>query len=506
MPRVALEIPESYQSVVRPVTYSVLKSLFQQTGIDPNTPIAFNGQSETAIASGSLFDSTDRSVDFGGNDSLTVECNELFFEDTILGTAVMEREYPPVWQDTALGINILPVYADTDVTFTIQYRCQNQSDAIRWRDGIRRRISMDKAENLHNLNYHYPLSVEWLAILKHLHELRENVAGYKEDFGTYLKAKSSPKLTVYRTLAGGDSTFVIQEEQVGVLGHFDFTVEPDLEQGNTIGTWIASFDYIVRYQKPISTVMNYPLMVHNQLISDRYRDTQVDYNSYLKSALPSNYTYHANGVLGDFETPNTAISGVTVPDFDEWIPEQFIRATSSLFRIMLQWDTKNPTFVLNLGELGERNFTPEILNYIKSQRKAVTMPYKSAIVIQLYEGTRALNWDSIVVDEGLNVNTTFTPDLRKEYHLRVALVNDLSMVDLKSTDQLRQQGIACTQLLQALDINLKEKGLLPVPNNAGYIFKGDYRKAVEAIRTTSHLYRGAIERRLLNVGAYTITV
>ena len=408
--------------------------------------------------------------------------------------------------DRALGISILPVYADTDVTFTIQYRTQNQAEAIRWRDEIRRRVSMGKAENLHTLKYHYPLSVEWLAILKHLHDLRENVAGYNEDFGTYLKAKSSPKITVFRNLGGGSSTFVVQEEQVGVLGYFDFTVAPELEKGETKSTWIASFNYNIRYQKPISTVMSYPLMVHNQLISDRYRDTHVDYNRYLKSAIPSNYTYHVNGVLGELETPATAVSGVTVPDFDEWIPEQFISATSSLFRVMLQWDTSNPTFVLNLGELGERNFTPEILKYIKAQRKLVVVPYKSAIVVQLYEGPRALNWDSITIDESLNVHTTFTPDLRKEYHLRVALVNDLAMVDEVPTTQLRTHGTACIQLLQALDVHLKKKGVLPVPSNTDYVTKEDYLKAIKAIRTTSHLYRGAIERRLLNVGSYTIVV
>ena len=97
MPRVALEIPESYHSVVRPVTYSILKSLFQQTGIDLNTPVTFNGQADTAVATGSLLGDTDNTVKFSGHESLVVECNEVFFEDTVLGTAVMEQEYPPVW-------------------------------------------------------------------------------------------------------------------------------------------------------------------------------------------------------------------------------------------------------------------------------------------------------------------------------------------------------------------------------------------------------------------------
>ena len=69
--------------------------------------------------------------------------------------------------------------------------------------------------------------------------------------------------------AGVNTIFVVSEIQQQVFGYFNFDgaiEEGDKADGAT--SWIVSFDYLLRYQKPTDVSIWVPRTIYNQVLPD----------------------------------------------------------------------------------------------------------------------------------------------------------------------------------------------------------------------------------------------
>ena len=91
------------------------------------------------------------------------------------------------------------------------------------------------------------------------------------------------------------------------------------------------------------------------------------------------------------------------------------------------------------------------------------------------------------------------------YHLRLAIVNDLSILDKKTIDTIRQDGELFLQIIQALEPSILVEGLGP-KLIGNYVPKLEFYRVLGLITSTHQMYKSDIEVRRLHVGNFFISI
>lgn len=453
MPSVVVEIPDTYNAITRPVIVEVARNLMEVMGLPRDTSLQFLGSSESAIQPGTTLTKPKENNTFPYTNKLTIEASELYVEDRVLTTAVKRRENKAIFADQSLRVFIRPVYVGTEITLSIRFRTKDRVTAERWKDEFRVRTSQGRGELLHKLNYHYGIPPEFLTILSEIHTLRENTAGYGEDIQTWLRKSLTNKTTKLTTLSGSEPTLVVGEQQVGVVGWFEFIANP--ENGSKAGdggAWETGFDYKFVYDKVVATTFEYPLTVHNQLLDERFRPTKAIYdlaNEYREPSWSLKNMEIYNSIYKDER--KTGLGGVTLPDFDEWVPKYVQPNTTTLMSALTVVDLDNPRDLFNLKELGDYQIDPDILDLLAMEAPYMTYTNQSIFHISLFNWEYPLNEEALFVNEQLDVLATADLNPRNQYHVRLGITIDFTTLSKDAIERLRNSPEAFFEIIKILD-------------------------------------------------------
>lgn len=453
MPQICLEIPEVGDCISRPIAVDVIRDLCQRIGISKNTSLRYKGTALALPVPGSTLDDKDALNRLPGDTRITIDVTEDYNEDFALSTAVKRPENICFFNDEKLGIHIKPVYQRITATCNITLTATDEATADTWVRTMKRRAVQGVAENVHLVNYHYPVHTSFLAILIELYKLRENQGGYGEDFGTYLKNHFSKKMTVARDQAYNNPTFVIKEQQQAVLGWFDFPSNPPkYEKQDDSGSWSINFTYTYVFDSPQTCVMIYPLMVHNQLLPKYYPDVKPaeleDYVTQpsLSTAILRNFTYETR-----YSHAWRAKPGIPIPYFDDWLPDVEFDYHQNLLRIMLQRDETNPHALLSLTQLGYVSLPEWLLRYLRLNPLSLTQLNENVINVSLYKGKQMMDPSKIIVSPELDLHYAVPLDVREAYHLTISLNKRLFNLSARALKTLAQDGEAAIRTIIAID-------------------------------------------------------
>jgi hypothetical protein len=508
--QVLTETPNTYETVTRPVVYNVIDQLQLLTPIARDIRVLFPGQVEVSYQIGSTIQSdTAAQNTFPSEGQLTVHIEENYVEDRVLSTAVVQRENHPVFLDRALGVDIRPVYGFSEIVFNFTYRAPSNTLARRFRNDMKMRRSMGRVENLHEVNYSYGIPLQFFPTLGEIYALREAVAGYGDTFKAWFDSHVTNKSAVVVNMAGNEPTIVIREPQIGILGWFDALVTVDEASRSTgqpgTGAMEVNFTYRIQYDKPMACVMRYPIVIHNQLIPLQYRDMDHIYRLTQRNRAPSISRANLDRFTPIYPSDISGIDGVQSPVFDDWRPAQVYPFTSSLITMLIQVDSKDPTNVCSLLSLGDYAIDSDIIDFLYGEIPYLTVYNASVVNIALYENSAMMIDSALVIDDKLNITTSFAMDSRKTYHLRISLVNDLLTLPTQVRDRTRYAGKACLKILATLEGNLPGGALLPTLIDDLIVSKADFLAAGQRINSQKTPLKSNLEYIFLaTVGNFTI--
>lgn len=485
MPKVMRPIPETEESVTRPVIVDITRQLFAYTGISEETQILYPGTAEATFQPGSTISKQQAGVNFNQNNRVFIDVEEENDPDNILTEAVFVGEQLRIFMENELDIHIKPVYSMTNVTINFRYRTADKVAAFRWRDEIRARIANGREGKLLTASYHYIIPEAFLVILNEIHRLRETVAPYGQDYNDWFTQHLTPRASLATNLAGGYKTWVVAETQQEIIGQFDFEGAP--EKGSRAGeaeAWEISFSYKFQYEKPIECVMRYPLMVHNQILAAKWRPAEPVYKPENTKRLYGNSRRH----FAQFERQsmldcNCRFPGVSIPAWDEFLPASVPWGTMRVFTAMVALDPGGDLKSLfNMTRLGTKQIKPEILEFMKGEAPYIHQINQSVLMLTGYIGANPMEQGAIVMDADLAVSSVEPLELRKPYHVRLSYVRDLRTLTKPARDRMREHGRATIEILKTIDCTLEGKGLLPsVLPGTDFIPEGELNDAIEEI-------------------------
>lgn len=516
MPRIVSGVPQTYENIVRPVALEVARHLGKMLNLPADIKVLMPGAAETTLWPKTELANKDPgdSVTFGHNARLSLEVIENPVEDRILTTAIHQKENLPIFLDKNLGVKIYPVYSGTELTFNFTYRSENRVTARHFRNELLTRTSAMREEILHESSYYYHVPYVFLHLLEHLHALRENQGGYDQDWHAYVNEHITDRATTVTDQIGKNQALAIREFQTHPLGVFQFIGTTDAEEKEKdSGTWSINFGYKFVFDQVVDVVCEYPLFIHNQLVDPQWRSSPwasgelTDPNRRMR--LPSLSRYAFDHFVKDIYPSfckQVLTDGYVIPDFDEWRPSHTIPNTSSLFVACTQVDPAGSTTLFELMEdLDGFRLDPALREFILGEAPYMTTKGASIFDLRLFEGEYPMDDGLLSVTRpDLIVVSNATMDIRKLYHVRLALVNDLFTLGPAAWERLRSGGEAAVQIINCLQFKMLGKAFEPKLLGGRWIKNEDLRLIAQTINDLKVPHKGPLEYVMLTVNEVVI--
>lgn len=461
MPKLVEMLPDTVESVVRPVILDITRELFKITGISEKTNILYPGESEATFQPGSALGAVSTEPHLVGDPRLSIRVDEEFDQTQALAQAVYQPENLYVWKDDRISTYIKPSYAHVNFTINFEYRAEDKTRALRWRDEMKTRVSMMRDLYLHAVKYHFVLPEVFVQILKDLHAMREAVAPYGDTWEQYFQACASNRVSQISTFSGDRQLWAVSETQKRVQGRFSFEDAPERGEKNAEGeTWNISFQYKFELEKPIAAVLAYPLVVHNQVVPanrrpsredqpQRWEDTQSS-----RSLSSSGYAGFEAGRWQDSRRQAT-YPGRSVPDYDEFLPSSIPDNSLRLFTALTTIDLDpagDPALLLDLNQVSRNwHLDSGVLAYMAKIHQMLNVPGRCPFIVSLYEDSKLLSGYNVRVDEQLRVYATRPLQLRSVYHVRLGLNTAWCRLPLESLEPLQEDAATLLKLMTAID-------------------------------------------------------
>jgi len=485
MPNISQVIAETKQSITRPVILDIVRQIKEITKISPLTPILYADDMGKVYQPGSAIteNPTEQSL-FPLNDKIVIEIDEEYDESNVLSTAVAYTEQSPIFRDANIGVLIKPVYIATTVSINFKFKTTSKSVAERWRNDIRLRASLSRDINLHTITYHYVVPTNLVTLLKEIHRLRENTAGYGDSFSKYFIEHSTTRLTEVTNQAGSFVSPAIAETQMRVLGNFEFDSQPEkIENQEDSDGWIGSFTYKFRYDKVISCNMRYPVMVHNQVLGPDFRPSQeaYDIDKQIQNFPLSLHSLNYFEVQLQAEKYVDFAYTLTIPSYDEFIPDSIPSGTVSVFNALCSITTINPRNLLNLRELDDVQLDPDILDFIKtSELPFITRPYQSILHLSMYRSMNLARDGAIIITPDLDIFSTTDLSVRQSHRIRFSIVSDLSFLSREALERLKRHPKAFVKIVKSVHESLRNNPGFSDLALKGLVTREDIRKYIDS--------------------------
>lgn len=508
MPSIGLNLPEGYELISRPVAQGIAQRVISHLGIQDKVSILFPGDAEVAAQAGSTLGEQKEggpNTRFASTQRLQVSMNEQVLEGEVLATPTWQINHPPIFSDPKLGITMKPIYHLVEGVLSFTYRAADQTSAEQWKNRLLRYISQNRAEMYHEIIYAYALPGQFITILAEIHKLRETVAPYGDTVIDYLRNHFSDRVDVKTNMAGKGSIFAVDEIQKGVIGWFDWTIPPTPEKTSEESTYTATFEFHYQYQQVTGVHLKYPIIVHQQLLPSNLRPLNLSYE--LNRSLPTYMSLakqEYQAVKKETDGYYATQEGIRYPDFDEWAPDHVIANQIPVLTVMLTISADDPRFLLNIKELSHWNFNPDILEFMLAEPKWVTLTKFTPVLITLYCDGDKCDDQIVQMDSSGDVRTTIDLDLRRQYHVVISAMSDLSQLNKNNTDLLRQYPKAAMVVLYALEPRLESWGKLPEVLGDKLVSRVGWLEAINVIKTTSPIFRTAKYYARFTVGSYIL--
>lgn len=493
MPQFSYPIPDVYESITRPVTVAVLKQIAAITGMEESLFIEYAGLNDgiatyrTALGQEKL--SPGR---FAAFEKLQVTVTERIDEDYHLSTAYfLHADAKTVWKDPEIGIMLRPFYEKVKATVSCKYRAADLGAMRNWQSGIKRRINQGWLDQSLQAKYNITVSPLIMHFLREFHRMACNVAPIDDtNFEDYISKRFLQANTVLSTLSGGHHQVAIKETQLDVVGWFDFTEIPEPTKQDQQATFECDFTYQFQYDRPVEMGLNYPLVIHNQLVGKKYRPDYVVYDpvnlkGYADRSVSAYHTILRN--MGQFD--NKARNGRIVPWFDDWWAPRIPSNTTNLLQVLVRIDPNDPTLVMDLRQPSGWTWAPEFQQCIADNWRELTNPGACAVLLTLYRNNDMIDAAQLYVDDKLCVRTRTPMQMSKMYHLQFSLYDNLFYLRADAERYLREHPEFCRSVLLALDPKLEEKGRMPVAVEGWFIDRRDFNKAVQYLMSTSDNFK-----------------
>lgn len=437
MPREIVPIAETYHSITRPVSISVIKDMLKNLGLNKDTSILYPGFAEQVPYNSSTTDDATPStpVNMPTRQVATITVNETFADHTARSENPHQIDADPIFYDASLGVLVKPVYNTMLMDIGVILRAPDATTVRKWFIHLKDRISRDFQTGVHFVNYSYVIPEGIMMLLIELYNKREAQSGYGDSISKYINSHFSKAFIIDTNQAGKANTPIIREAQSMIHAWFEMDqTNPQAPQKNqNTGEWEIELNYKFYYSKVEKLVIDYPLVVHNQQIDTKFinlANLPAFEKNYLQRTTDAKLPLNHFIAHRDYGSQEGLDPGLPIPWYDDWrMPEGMYNGytEASYLRTLTLADLTTKTLI-NLQDLGDFKLTIAMIRFIKQRPQGLVKLHDSIFTIRVFRDDNLLDMSKTLIDSDLNIGHTWDYDLRKIYRVTMNIVTDPSVL------------------------------------------------------------------------------
>lgn len=501
MPQFAYEIPDVDVMITRPITMGIIRSIIGVAGMPDDTFIEYAGDENgiptwRSTLDKQPFDYSD-TARFGFYGKVKVGYSEEPEPDKILNTAFYYQDNNVLWADPELGIYLTGYREPVRAALNFTYRTRDKNEAKNWQSRMRRLMKRHFIDQSFQSDFNYVLPKTLFDFYDNFYKLREKVAGYGDTFQDWFKKGLLADYSVLIDQAGRNPEFVFRETQFDILGYFEFDTPPTEEKVDDGTAYEIEFTYRFSFDRPIGYVLQYPLVIHNQLVPKTHRSQTTWYDSEPFTGRGSISTTRYRMLFQDQFGFKNLNRGHIVPSFDDWMPTRVSPDTTNFVQFLIQVDQENRNRVLTLTDLPKMSFDPLLIEYMKETREFLTKRTGSWVHITVYADDRPMDPRDISVDENLTLWSNTELDLRRRYHVRIGFFTQLMLLQRFAIDLLSKRSDYLKMVIDALDPDYHKHYDYPSVKPGRSISRIEYADIARRLSVTAQRYYSPKYRYIL---------
>ena len=437
-----LPIPNTENSVVRPVVFQAVKQLMREGMVPCNETIEFNRVNDKRKLSGRTL--CKRAAILKCKSFVSITATEDFVVNDDHYVRFMKDHVDPLWVDENHGLSVSCINDLVKMRLVINIVSDSLSTLREWKNSVR--IRQRRGRQRQDITLEYAMSYprrgyDWFCDMYNLTDASTRDDTLRDMILRYGSAE-------HDIISAGTSTeIVVSQSQINAMGTITAT-NPTIEKIDN-GVYRASIPYLIEYSKPIGMQFMYPIMVKQHLVPKGY----IPY----PKPIPDIY---ANNNF-DVETPLRRIATraefvfhhMRIPNEDTLALNNLPPYYTPLLTVLCSLDKDNPKELFNLKELGEIELEPNTLEviqkfYLDEILKHRHCPY----MLTLHESTRLLDEDSLEVDSDLNVKLVKDPDMSGIYRVSFNILLNTSVIPQSAWVGLRTNKFAVANFVKQVNV------------------------------------------------------
>lgn len=389
--------------------------------------------------------------------------------ETLVTTPRRGSNYRPIFLDEEINMKVVPVYVETEYTFSLNYYSKSKSNIETIINRLKLLVADRRNIRQHNLEYTFMIPEPILnmfldvLVLKNNMRIEDEQEGYEE----YLINHTDGRMTMFGSQDANVANISIgvKETQLGINGWFDGGVDNiETEYMESETAYRASLEYKIVFNKPLSLHVEYEPQVYNQNLPSKYIQTVSNKKDIVRRDMP--LTSFGTSML-PFKTDIRELDKfmqkvnseyfIKIPGWDNFIPPYTSRYYGRLLSVMLYITTEDKRTLMNLrDDITPYAFDPDVLAFMmSSEYEYMHRSGYSVFNVRLSENEKFLPEVDILIDSDMNVIANYDLDITKRYRLFFSICVDLTVLSDRASTALRNNSAILEKITSGLGIASK---------------------------------------------------
>lgn len=379
-------------------------------------------------------------------DMITLETSETSEEGEEVSLVVYRPDFKPIYEDKELRASFTPIYHKRKMSIKFKYSTKSKSSAFSIANKIRLFTATDAMYQVHDLEYYFLVPTFLVKLLATINNLKNTRLPDSEKLTLeqYINNTFDNRVDLTNTLDAdlSKSTLVIREAQLGITGYMaddPYTIQPEYDDSFT--SWNIEFTYEFTYEKPVTILVKYPLLVYNNLIPKPFR-IFVNPNTRAEDNPRAHRTGRRYGI-DPITTTNNPLKlsndkyYLSIPKIDQEVLPKPADHLSRLFSVLCILDDNDPTLLFNIQDIPEVEIKEEILDYLMAEREYITEDCNSLFYLELFKDNKKEYNNKIIIEGNGTLRTTYPLDYKGEYRVVLNICKDMTMLHINARKRLK---------------------------------------------------------------------
>ena len=436
------------ETVVRPILITAVKDIKKQIlGLTQDIYTFYDNKDNLykrkTKDGGIIGDNSDR------GSYIKIEYTEESEDGNELSLVPARPDFKPIYHDKDVGSSFQPIHHSRKGMIHFTLGSKSKSKIYSLANKIRLYSSSDAMYCLHDFEYFYNIPNFLNKLLLEINDKKNYriIDGDKLAIEQYIDQTFDDRVDFANALDGDitKSSLVIREKQLDIEGW----IEGDLqsikpEYNDQASEWLLEFDYTFTYEKPVTLLVKYPILVYNSIIHPFFRtliDTKNKKDSRpirTKRAQPlTDVTQVEQDIDSSLSIKHPGYY-VPIPEYDTTILPKPLNFYARMAVILTIMDETDRTLLFNLDDIPTIKLKDSYKDFlINSERLYVGEEFRSVFHFELWKNNKRDYQNKIILQEDGTLRSTYELDYRYTYRVSINILTDLNLLPIAAKNRLK---------------------------------------------------------------------